>query len=397
MPVSPARTSGCLDSYQALTELPTKEGHRPGDRGRRGRRPGSQGPPPAAPWPPRGGWSPRVRLLDDGQRAGRAQRPQSSRGPWGLARVRPAGRGRAGLPGAAPRAPRTPARPRTESSPRGDDLRGREGGQGAGRPAQTARPRADGCSQAPPRREPGPRVRTRPAGPRLCQKPRPAPPGALSARGAAAAAPGRPSGARQGPGRRPARGDPFPHKIPPGTRARGPGKGFGKTRTGAPTCKLSDRPPPPPPQNGFKPLRASRSPPAVQARAGSAGRGRPAAGHTPSRRCHGDARAPAAPPGRPGSGTSALAFPRPPTLGGVVMTTSGSLRSLQARFPAWRPLGQPPADTPRMTRQLSGHCCPRVSRPDRSPPHFRGCRERTDKERGKWGRRRIFTEGCARY
>ena len=283
--------------------------------------------------------------------------------------------GARGPPRARPQSAQDP-RPDAEGVlPPGEDLGRREGGQSGGRagtpgeggdPAQTPWPRADVCSQAPSRREPGPRVLTRPACPQLCQKPRPAPPGPLSARGAAAAAPRRRSGARQGPGRRPARGDPFPHKIPPRTRAWGPGKGFEKTRTGAPTCKLSDRPPPPPPQNGFKPLRASRSPPAVQARAGSAGRGRPVAGHTPSRRCHGDARASAALPGRPGSGTSALEFPRLPTLGGVVMTTSGSLRSLQAGFPAWRPLDRSQANTPRMTRPLWGHCCPRVYRSDRS-------------------------------
>lgn len=70
-------------------------------------------------------------------------------------------------------------------------------------------------------------------------------------------------------------------------------------------------------------------------------------------------------PSRSGAGTSALAFPRPPALGGVVMATSRPSAQLPARFPAWRPLDQSQAETPGMTRPRTGRCCLQTSRSDK--------------------------------
>lgn len=154
MPVSPAPTSRCLDSHQALTALPTTGGIAP-ETGDAGARPPQHPDPHGAAGVPATGFS--TRFHDD-QPAGSAQGPQSSRGPWSraLSALR-AGGGRVSQ-GPPPEGPGPPP------GCGGSALARRGAGEKGGRSEPGARgdPGRGGRSERGARRGPGEREGTQP-------------------------------------------------------------------------------------------------------------------------------------------------------------------------------------------------------------------------------------------
>ena len=334
----PARPSGCLDSYRALTA----PRHHPGDGGARrglggpvtargpqkrvaGPQPepcgAARAPAPAFSIPcPRpckqGGRTtltqhigrshgrpsslehsdPGHWVVPGGPAAGRASRGRASRGRP----PHPEGPGRRPAPGGS-----APAGLRPGPRPGWGGAAGGERGPGP-RPRRVRAPTSHGRD---PVRCPNPDMLTRPnflrasppssartpVRPRSSGRPRPEAP--------AARAPQAWREARARP-----RSDRSPRKIPPENPRVGTPEGKSdKREPGAPTCKLSERPPPspPPPQKGFKSVRAQRSQPHSRPRGWGEPAGRRDGGrcsaHRPRplphasgrgrarRRCHGDA------------------------------------------------------------------------------------------------------------
>lgn len=336
MPVSPARTSRCLDSYQALTALPTTDGHRPGDRGVPGpaaREPGSaprrtltptgrlESPRPA---------SPPASTTISAQAARRVRSRPGDPGVGPGSALRAGGRG-TGLPGDPSPAAEGVLLP-------GEDPGRREGGQSGGRAGTPGKGRGPGPDPAAARRRLLTGAVPSGAGAPRADSPR-LPPTSSEAPARAARTPNR----TRSRGRR-AR---TPQRRAPGAwTAAGPGRPLpaqnstGNPRVGA-REGIRENQNWRPYVQAFRPAAAaaaatkrSQTLEGVEVAARGAGPGGVRGAGAPRRRPHPFPplpwRRPAsgAPPGR-GRGLPHSRSPPPPApLGGVVMTTSGSLCSL---------------------------------------------------------------------
>lgn len=327
----PARPFGCLDSYRTLTA----PWHNPGDGGARrglggpvtaGGRLGRSLRPAGRLVPPHRPFLPRVHAPVNRKGA----RPSTHRplawtslvprtlGPGTLGRGQRAGGG-PGLPGATPHPEGPGPRPAAGGSV--------PAGLGPGRDPVRC-PDPDMLTRPNFLRTSPPCAARTPVRPRSSGRPRPEAP--------AAPAPQACREARARP-----RGDRSPRKIPPKNPRVGTPEGKSEKREpGAPTCKLSERPPPsppspppPPPQKGFKSVRAQRSQPRSRpggweepagrwdGRRCPARRPRPlpqASGGRARRRCHGDARGLGCPAQQAGDGDFRTSVSPPPRPRGAV-------------------------------------------------------------------------------